>query len=674
MSVCGIVGIAAVGLKQPGLVERLLEGLKRLEYRGYDSAGIAVVKDGKLICRKTVGKIEALQAALTADPIENVFLGMGHTRWATHGAVTVANAHPQTDGTIAVVHNGIIENAEILKQDLLKTLNEDLKAAKSRNAPDAVQIWVQTFRGQPGDPTLLPIQSQTDTEILVHLVARERRWGVPFQEAVSKTLQKVSGTYATVFLDKTSPGQMIAARKGSPLTIGRGADGQSFFLASDIAVLASWAKEFADLGEGEGVFFQRVFNETTENGFTTHFFTIAPCREKKTPSWKPLQSDVLSVDKGSFPNFTRKEISEQPLLLQSMIDRFEKGTFASFAQKLASRKSLNLVACGSSFYASLIGRYWAEAFTGIATQAEIASEFRYRNPVVTPQSMNLFLSQSGETIDTLKALELVQTLPFSEQAQGPACGVITNVPHSLMAKTVTNPSLPAVPGPVLLLEAGAELSVVSTKAFTAQLAMLAALVLEVVRIRSREEPLSLIGDFKRIPAQVHAVLSDAESNSFYDIAALLLADAHTVLYLGRGVSYPIALEGALKLKETAYIPTEGYPAGELKHGPIALVDNRTVCVILAPGDDLFTKTLSNAQEIMARGGHLLFITDERGASQLQALNVTELSKMLVVPNGGPISTAFTLSVACQMLAYRTARRKGYDVDRPRNLAKAVTVE
>lgn len=672
---CGIVGIAAARPEHPGLVEELIQGLERLEYRGYDSAGLALIEQEHLVCRKTVGRIQALQEMLASDPlnVKEAVLGMGHTRWATHGAVTVANAHPQTDGTIAVVHNGIIENAEALKQALEMSLKKDFEAAeKGQPVPEMIRSWAEQCR-QDSSP-LLPLVSQTDTEILVHLVARERRWGWTFKEAVQRSLEKVQGSYAVVVLDKTAPNEMIAARKGSPLMVGRGADGQSFFVASDWAVLASWAKEVVDLGEGELVLFQRLPGNETGSGFSAHFFEEGTPDIETVPTWVPISSSVTVPDKGVFPDFTLKEMFEQPGIIQALLKRFEGGAFEPFAQDLARRTHLNLIACGSSFYASLVGRYWAEAFAGLATQAEIASEFRYRSPVVEPSSLNVFLSQSGETIDTLKALELVQSL--QKGSNGPACGVITNVPYSLMAKTVSAPTTSAMPGSVLLLEAGPELSVVSTKAFTAQMAVLAALVLEVAKCRPQRASAvpHLVEDFRRVPTLIQHVLESAELDAAYDEAAERLGAAHTVLYLGRGITYPIALEGALKLKETAYIPTEGYPAGELKHGPIALVDQHTVCVVLAPGGELFTKTLSNTQEIMARGGRILFVTDRQGAQTLKASEMADAVTLVVLPDGGPISCAFSFSAACQILAYRTARKKGCNVDRPRNLAKAVTVE
>lgn len=677
---CGIVGIAAAGLKQPCLVGRLVEGLERLEYRGYDSAGIATVQAHDLVCRKTVGKIDALRKVLAIDlaseaGMASVVLGMGHTRWATHGVVTVANAHPQTDGTVAVVHNGIIENAELLRQELLEALKEDLaKAETEADIPDAVRVWAEAFQGSKNVADLLPLLSQTDTEILVHWVARERRWGFPFAESVHKTLKKVCGTYAVVFLDKTCPDQMIAARKGSPLTIGRGSDERSFFVASDISVLASWASESVDLKEGELVIFQRqLCRDGKDTGFSAHFFTIGAPEREKTPVWIAIQSAVTTVDKGIFPDFTSKEMSEQPAVIQSILDRFDSGAFVPFAQKLEACGALNLIACGSSFYASLVGRYWMESFAGLPTQAEVASEFRYRTPVVGRTSMNVFLSQSGETIDTLKALELVQSL--QKGGEGPTCSVITNVPYSLMAKTVVAPVAPSTSsGSALLLEAGPELSVVSTKAFTAQMAILAALVIETEKIRLKTDSSDQAEDLRTVPHLVRQILERADSDRIYETAAELLSSAQTVLYLGRGTSYPIALEGALKLKETAYIPAEGYPAGELKHGPIALVNNRITCVVLAPGDELFTKTLSNTQEIMARGGSVIFVTDERGSEKLKVLEARQDFTILTLPNGGSIAKAFTFAVACQILAYRTAKQKGCDVDRPRNLAKAVTVE
>lgn len=862
---CGIVGIASVQLvgEEGGIIKRLVDGLEHLEYRGYDSAGVALMgasgDEGHLFCRKAVGKIEALRESLKAGLpawASTAWLGLGHTRWATHGAVTLANAHPQTDGTVAVVHNGIIENFAFLKAQLLEALERDWEVAKeallvrnkvqeeggrtsqtlcedlplalasrplrakeekegARRSPvweesrassspcpfeasgpkdetgeEAVdptmisaprqmeaKVWaaltswaldVETrlLQGVSKTEALLPLTSQTDTEILVHLIARESRLGAPFPQAVARALAQAKGTFAVVILHRAYPYTMIAARRGSPLTLGR--DGASFFVASDAAVLAPWSRETMDLGEGEMVVFQAagedelkgapqpVHGDLKKNGSlngvavrsekedgsevktepcevtgssealesasedSSQMVRIQPAREgfseeapahsfiarfyalkegmlREVPSrWVPAQVVNASADKGAYPDFTLKEMAEQPALLEGIVRRFQGGAFAELGRELAARKALNLIGCGSSFYASRVGQYWAEAFAHLATHAEIASEFRYRSPVVAPSSLSLFLSQSGETIDTLKALEYVQ-------GQGGACAVLTNVAHSLMAKAVrevrgtarisssliseeatsvseTEPSLAEdgrTSGRVLLLEAGPERSVVSTKAFTAQMAVLAAVVLEATDDPSLQA--ALAQDLARAPSLVREVLETAQRPGAEDPYVPLverLLEARTVLYLGRGVSYPIALEGALKLKETAYIPAEAYPAGELKHGPMALVDAQTVCVVLAPGDALFDKTLSNVQEVKARGGQILLLTDAQGARRLKegAIEGLDGALTLVLPDAGPVAQAFTLTAACQMLAYKTAKRKGCNVDRPRNLAKAVTVE
>lgn len=927
---CGIVGIASAQLvgEEGGIVKRLVDGLEHLEYRGYDSAGVALMgasgNEGHLFCRKAVGKIEALRESLKAGLpawASTAWLGLGHTRWATHGAVTLANAHPQTDGTVAVVHNGIIENFALLKAQLLEALERDWEVAKeallvrnevqekgrqtsrtlcedlplasascplgtkeekedARRSPvweesrassgpspfeasgpkdetgeEAVdptmisaprqmeaKVWaaltswaldVETrlLQGVSKTEALLPLTSQTDTEILVHLIARESRLGAPFPQAVARALAQAKGTFAVVILHRAYPYTMIAARRGSPLTLGR--DGASFFVASDAAVLAPWSRETMDLGEGEMVVFQAagkgelkgapqsVHGDLKKNGslngvavqsvaekedgsevktaqceaadssealesasedssqmvriqpsqegfseevsahsFIARFYALEEGMLREVPSrWVPAQVVNASADKGAYPDFTLKEMAEQPALLEGIVRRFQGGAFAELGRELAARKALNLIGCGSSFYASRVGQYWAEAFAHLATHAEIASEFRYRSPVVAPSSLSLFLSQSGETIDTLKALEYVQ-------GQGGACAVLTNVAHSLMAKAVREvggtarisssltsdkveahsssleaacplamgkgaPSIPGglsftgtlerdlalssrslqaptlslnekerspltankatsvsetepslaeddrTLGRVLLLEAGPERSVVSTKAFTAQMAVLAAVVLEATDDPSLQA--ALAQDLARAPSLVREVLETAQKPGAEDPYVPLverLLEAKTVLYLGRGVSYPIALEGALKLKETAYVPAEAYPAGELKHGPMALVDAQTVCVVLAPGDALFDKTLSNVQEVKARGGQILLLTDAQGARWLKegAIEGLDGALTLVLPEAGPVAQAFTLTAACQMLAYKTAKRKGCNVDRPRNLAKAVTVE
>lgn len=617
---CGIVGIAQSG---GGLLGNLVDGLSCLEYRGYDSAGVALLGPEGLYRKRAVGKVDQLRAALQEDAVagretarvESAWFGMAHTRWATHGAVTEANAHPQSDGYTTVVHNGILENVADLRRQL----------------------------------TGVTLTSQTDTELIVHLVSKEVRGGMHVVEAVQQVLSLLRGTWALLLFHTDFPDFMIAARRESPLSVATYESGVS--LASDVSALSKWGRSFVDLEDGEMAVIQR------ENGVILCHFQNEQGREV-VKSWQPLE---LAGGEDSHPVFedaTLKEIYEQPSVIRRMMEAFRGREFEPILEAISQAQMLGLIGCGSSFYASLIGKYLFEIWGRVSAQAEVASEFRYRAPVLNEHSFYLFLSQSGETLDTLQAMEMVR-------AQKISTGAVTNVAHSSMAKRADA---------VIPLRAGPEVSVVSTKAFTAQLAALVGILLRVAKQRQSRDVLArLQKDAKKIPELLEEILR-IRDDAWKTLVQQLL-QASVILFLGRGVLYPVALEGALKLKETSYLHAEGYPAGELKHGPIALVDVHTVSVFLAPWDELFPKVLSNAQETLARGGTAIFLTDAIGQREIEKSDLPQGKVVtLVAPETGEISKSFVYSVLCQMLAYKVAKFRGCNVDRPRNLAKAVTVE
>ena len=617
---CGIVGLAT---RESSLLPWLLDGLSRLEYRGYDSAGVALLGSEGLYCKKAVGPLAELRSALSEAKrlgqgvgiIQTSWFGVAHTRWATHGAVTEANAHPQTDGQTVVVHNGIIENVAELRQELPH----------------------------------VELQSQTDTELLVHLITQEVQRGTGLADAVRRTVDKAQGTMALLVLNTTMPHQLVAFRRGSPLAVARLHRGQGFALASDVMAFASLSSESFDLEDEDLCVFQY-------NGQSFSCQVWGGDGTEGTPAWTPL----APLDEAVAPceDLTWKEIGEQPSVLRRLSEAHARGCFDALAEELLKHGSMKIIGCGSSYYASLIGQYLFEAWGQKLTQAELASEFRYRSPVLARDTFGLFLSQSGETRDTLQALAYVQQ-------KGIQTGVLTNVGHSSMAKRGDF---------VVPLMAGAEVSVVSTKAFTAQLAVLMMVLIQELRLRGAVEVAQRIqGEVEAVPGVLEEVLQISDSE--WQPWVQCLAQASTILFLGRGVMYPLALEGALKLKETAYLHAEGYPAGELKHGPIALIDPQSVCVFLAPSDELFPKVMSNAQEILARGGTVLFFTDVQGARALQRLDLpAEKIRTLTVPATTDVTKIFVYAVLGQVLAYKVAKFRGCNVDRPRNLAKSVTVE
>ncbi|HEX3424136.1 MAG TPA: glutamine--fructose-6-phosphate transaminase (isomerizing) [Sphingomicrobium sp.] len=605
---CGIVGI--VGKSE--VAQRLLDGLKRLEYRGYDSAGICTINDGRLDRRRAEGKLENLARELAAHPLPGT-TGIAHTRWATHGAPTVGNAHPHIVGSVALVHNGIIENFKPLRDALL---------AEGRS-----------------------FESETDTEVVGHLVAREIEGGASPQEAVATVLPQLTGAFAIAFLFREHPDLIIGARRGAPLTVGYG-DGENY-LGSDALAVAPWTQKIAYLDEGDWAVVRRDRIEIFD-------------RDNQRAEREIVESGASSapVEKGNYRHYMQKEIFEQPIVvaqtLHSYVRPFEGEVALPGDLDLAAFSRVTIVACGTSFYAGLIAKYWIEQFARVPVDIDVASEFRYREPVLEPGGLALFISQSGETADTLAALR-------HARAEGQRIAVVVNVPTSSMAREADL---------LLPTHAGPEIGVASTKAFTCQLAVLAALAANLARAKgrlSREEEKEIVAHLQEAPAALNAALNHDD-----DIAAMahLVTPARDVLYLGRGPDYPLALEGALKLKEISYIHAEGYAAGEMKHGPIALIDDKVPVIVLAPSGPLFEKTVSNMQEVRARGGRIILISDAHGIAEAGEGCIATIE----MPEVHPLIAPIIYAVPVQLLAYHVAVLKGTDVDQPRNLAKSVTVE
>ncbi len=606
---CGIVGV----LKEGDATPLIMHALKRLEYRGYDSAGIATIHEGALTRRRAVGKLSELVTVLEAEPITGG-LGIGHTRWATHGAPTVANAHPHASGPVAVVHNGIIENFRALRDELIG-------------------------EGATFD-------SQTDTEVIAQLCASFLRKGLAPEDAAAATLARLEGAFALCFVFEGFDDLMVVARQGSPLAIGYG-EGE-MFVGSDALALAPMTNRISYLEEGD-------WAVLTKSGARIHDKRGNPAeREIRT-----IAADQVLVDKGNHRHFMHKEIHEQPTVLAYALSHYltpeRTGvTIPEGAPDFAAMDRLVLVACGTAYYAAHVAKYWFESLARIPVEIDVASEFRYRNPPMSGREGAIFVSQSGETADTLAALRYVA-------AQGANITAVVNVENSSIARES------AVALPIL---AGTEIGVASTKAFTCQLMVLAALAIEAGRQRghlSADQAASLADHMVKTPNLLSQVIQGED-----DIIHITreLAAARDILFLGRGSMYPIALEGALKLKEISYIHAEGYASGELKHGPIALVDANVPVIIFAPSDDLFDKTVSNMQEVMARGGKVVLVTDQAGAKAASE----GVFKTLIMPDCPPFMTPILYAAAAQLLAYHTAVEKGTDVDQPRNLAKSVTVE
>ncbi|WP_448582073.1 glutamine--fructose-6-phosphate transaminase (isomerizing) [Thermaurantiacus sp.] len=606
---CGIVGILGRG----DVAGRLVAGLRRLEYRGYDSAGICLIGDGGFVRRRAEGKLANLDARLAAEPAHGTS-GIAHTRWATHGRPSEANAHPHIVGDVAVVHNGIIENFRPLRE--------------------ALEAEGRVFT------------SETDSEVIAHLVAREMEQGHAPIEAVKAILPKLHGAFALALLFRSEPDLLIGARLGAPLTVGFG-DGEAY-LGSDALALADLTQDISYLEDGDWVVLRRD--------------SVTIFDRENRPVSRPRQRSGLTgalVEKGNYRHFMLKEIHEQPLVVAQTLQSYLKPLDGQVAlpipdARLEDVRRVTIVACGTSFYAGMVARYWLERFARVAVDIDVASEFRYREPVLEPGGLALFISQSGETADTLAALR-------HARAEGQTIAAVVNVPTSSMAREADI---------LLPTHAGPEIGVASTKAFTCQLAVLAALAANLARARgslTSGQERDIVHHLAEAPAAMNAALAlDPE------IAALapLIAPARDVLYLGRGPDYPMALEGALKLKEISYIHAEGYAAGEMKHGPIALIDEAVPVIVLAPSGPLFEKTVSNMQEVRARGGKVILISDREGVRAAGA----GLMATLEMPTTHPLIAPLVYAVPVQLLAYHVAVAKGTDVDQPRNLAKSVTVE
>ena len=607
---CGILGV----LGQTDVTEPILDGLRRLEYRGYDSAGVATVDGaGKLDRRRAEGKLRNLERVVMESPLAG-HSGIGHTRWATHGAPTETNAHPHATDKVMLVHNGIIENYKAIKDEL------------------AAQGFV--------------FATDTDSEVIAHLITHYVNKGDDPKTAFSTALRRLEGAFALAVLFAGEQDLLMAARRGSPIAVGR--NDQGVYLGSDAYALSPFTNRVTYLDEGDWAVLRR-------SGIQIFDANGDPAERPE----KVVDLGAVTVDKGQHRHFMAKEIWEQPEVVAHTLSAYidpPSGATRELSETIdfANTSRLFISACGTAYYAGSIARYWFETLARLPVDGDIASEYRYRDIPLANDAAAVFISQSGETADTLAALR-------HTKQQQVATAALVNVPESSIAREADV---------VYRTMAGPEIGVASTKAFSCQLAALAALAIRAGRARGvfdakREQ--ELVETLLETPRLISEALQrEGEIETF----AHEIAKARDVLYIGRSVSYPLAMEGALKLKEISYIHAEGYAAGELKHGPIALVDEHTPIIVIAPMDDLFEKTISNMQEVIARGGKALLITDERGASAAG----TEAWSTIVAPEVDPVFSPLVYAVPIQLLAYYTAVAKGTDVDQPRNLAKSVTVE
>lgn len=608
---CGIVA----GVAQRNVVPILLEGLKRLEYRGYDSAGLAVVKNGEIFRKRELGKVKGLEQLIAADPI-NGQIGIAHTRWATHGKPSTRNAHPHISrDQVAVVHNGIIENHEQLRSSLQH----------------------QGFE----------FTSETDTEVVVHKIVEQLNSGQDLYLAVKNTVQILEGAYALGVVYTGQPDTLIACRKGSPLVIGIGIG--EYFIASDIAALLPVTQRFIFLEDGDIAVLK--INSLS-------IFDAGGNPVQRATVESQLKAD--SVEKGKYRHYMLKEIYEQAWAVSETLEgrfvnnRLQDSAFGHNAAEVFDQiKSVQILACGTSYHAGLVARYWFEMLARVPCSIEVASEFRYRNPVISPDTLVVTISQSGETADTLAALLEAKRL---------------GVKHALAICNAPESSLVRESDLVMMTRAGPEIGVASTKAFTTQLVALLMLVVAIGRrfALTKELETQIVAELFSLPGNIETVL---KLDSVIEQLSQRFGDKHNALFLGRGTHYPIAMEGALKLKEISYIHAEAYPAGELKHGPLALIDAEMPVVTVAPNNNLLEKLKSNIQEVSARGGQLIVFMDEELAEGNDD-NVT-IVKMPVV---GSIVSPIVYTLPLQLLSYHVAVLKGTDVDQPRNLAKSVTVE
>ncbi|HKY07325.1 MAG TPA: glutamine--fructose-6-phosphate transaminase (isomerizing) [Candidatus Binatia bacterium] len=608
---CGIVGY--IGHRDAAPL--ILESLRKLEYRGYDSAGIAVLQDGQVTIRRCEGKLGNLDTMLQRQPMTGA-VGIGHTRWATHGRPSETNAHPHRAGDVVVVHNGIIENYLELKEQLSK-------------------------RG-------VQFSSETDSEIVAHLVAEKVERGVDFLDAVRRTLREIHGSYALLFLNRRDPTRLIVAKNSTPIVIGSGE--KETFIASDIPALLDYTRKVAFLEDGE-------IGEVTLGSYRI----FNGKGQKINRPVKEITWDAVAARKGGYAHFMLKEIHDQPRALAdtfrgriSLKDgRVALEDIRLTAAEVRKIERFHLVACGTAWHACLVGKFMLEEIAGIPAEVDYGSEFRYRSPLMDPKSVLLMVSQSGETADTLAAVEIA---------------------HAKNAKilsicNVIDASIPRKSHGVRYTHAGPEISVASTKAFTTQLTALYLLAVALGRLNGKLAPAvakKLLRDLMHLPTWVEKTL---EIEAQVKDLARELMHSNDFLYLGRGINYPIALEGALKLKEISYIHAEGYPAGEMKHGPIALIDEKMPVVVLIPRDEVYEKTLSNLKEVESRGGRIIAVTDRPDAE------LTRIAEALIeVPATSTSLMPLVLTIPMQLLAYYVAVERGTDVDQPRNLAKSVTVE
>jgi glucosamine--fructose-6-phosphate aminotransferase (isomerizing) len=608
---CGIVGIAGTRDAAPAI----LEALKRLEYRGYDSAGVATLVDGKIERRRTPGKLSKLSDLLTSEPLAGN-TGIGHTRWATHGAPTEANAHPHASERVALVHNGIIENFRELRDELVQ-------------------------RGHV-------FESETDTEVAVHLVSEYLDQGVDPVNAAIQASRRLEGAFAIAMIFGGEDGLVVGVRRGSPLAVGYGP--QEGYLGSDAIALAPFTNRVSYLEDGDVVAIRgpdvRIFDGDGR---------------PVSRQIKVTNASAGLVDKGGYRHFMAKEIHEQPEVISHTLSHYldpqtrtvaVRETAAVEALRKASR--LTISACGTAFYAGLVGKYWFEKLARVPVEADVASELRYRDPLYPAGGVALFISQSGETADTLAALR-------DAKDRGQTTIAIVNVPESTMAREA-DVVLPTFAGP--------EIGVASTKAFTCQLSVLLCLAIAVGRMRNVLSPDAESAHVSSLLEVPRRMVETLKQEAHIEALGSEIAGVQDVLYLGRGVNFPISLEGALKLKEISYIHAEAYAAGEMKHGPIALIDENMPVVVIAPCDPLFEKTISNMQEVMARGGRVVLVSDCRGIQQAGG----RVWKSIEVPQTDWLVAPLLHALPMQLLAYHTAVAKGTDVDQPRNLAKSVTVE
>jgi glutamine---fructose-6-phosphate transaminase (isomerizing) len=605
---CGIVGILGKG----PVAAQLVDALKRLEYRGYDSAGVATVENGSIDRRRAEGKLRNLELRLDQAPLSGK-TGIGHTRWATHGKPTEANAHPHMADDVCVVHNGIIEN--------FRELRDELIAGGAQ------------------------FSSETDTEVVAHLISSELKHGSDPVRAVYHALQRLEGAFALAIVFKGHDELMVVARQGSPLAIGFG--GGEMFVGSDAIALAPFTDSIAYLEDGD-------WAVLTRDGVAIRDRQAQPVERPVTRS----VASALLVDKGNHRHFMAKEIHEQPEVVAHTLANYidfaaNRVQMPELPFDFARLSRLSMSACGTAYYACLVGKYWFERYARLPVDVDIASEFRYRGTPLDLGGLALFVSQSGETADTLAAIRYCKE-------QGQTIASIVNVRESSIARD-SDLVLPTLAGP--------EIGVASTKAFTCQLAVLACLAIAAAKARgviSDSEETELVQSLAEVPRHLASTLRDEGP---YEALAQDLSKARDVLYLGRGSSFPLALEGALKLKEISYIHAEGYAAGELKHGPIALIDETVPVIVIAPRDNLFDKTVSNMQEVAARGGRIVMISDAEIASAGCPVDLC-----LKVPPVNPFVTPLVYVAPVQLIAYHTAVFMGTDVDQPRNLAKSVTVE